>query len=232
MRTEHLLIPAAPAYASKFKKRNLLAIIWIVRGLSSMGPFPFLHQKQPLMIHITPPSLFTAHTRSTSVLEETAWSWLVMSFQKGVIGHFVSTILLRKIRKVKRKVTQGRKDQRVLISQNSTDTHMHTHTQHGRQQAGDGPDRARSERSRRPAASINQCHALEPHLSKEPCRWNTVLPFLCQNVYSQRTWHTLKCWCIHFTSSVSPQFSVKQLQGVSEFSEIPNLSFSDLIMSN
>lgn len=69
------------------------------------------------------------------------------------------------IAKLKRKVTRTKRlDSVFLISQNST----HTHTHRAWQAAG-GADGARSEGSRRPAASVNQCHALEPHLSEEPC---------------------------------------------------------------
>lgn len=84
--------------------------------------------------------------------------------------------------KVEGKVTPGWKDQCVfvcLISQTST--------QHGRQQAGEGTDGARSEGSSRLAASINQCHALEPHLCREACHWSSVLAFLCLDVYPVNT---------------------------------------------
>lgn len=62
-----------------------------------------------------------------------------------------------------------------------------TSTQHGRQQAGDGTDGARSEGSSRLAASINQCHALEPHLCREARHWSSVLAFLCLDIYPVNT---------------------------------------------
>lgn len=91
--------------------------------------------------------------------------------------------------KVKKK---GDEDKKIGLSVFNLPKFTHRHTAW---QAAGGADGARSEGSRRPAASVNQCHALEPHLSGEACCWYSVSPasgcLLTVTVSGLKWWYTL-----------------------------------------